>query len=174
MRMRVFLPTPHMKNVLDHAFIDKCVPVNSLLVTKAEVGVLLQIQARNNLLKNVSLLEDMPLLSVKNYSGVNALHLERQYKKESCEKFTVFHRQFVQHEGTPFFLKAYKFVNATHFKFEVTKARRRDEDDMMLKDVLESSVRLLEKIVGGATPWLLPCYMHQKDFVPVAGALTSL
>jgi hypothetical protein len=162
-----------MKSVLEHAFLDKVVPPihDDGRVTKGEVAVMLGRQAIKPVHRNIDKLTEVSKGQLYLWSGSYALHLYRQLQKKSSDKFTECEKKLIIHSRNLFLVRAYKFVDADYFKVEVTMAKPAEREYLLLRPLVEDSVRLLERIVGGASSWLLPSYMHRKDFTPVTDVL---
>mgnify|MGYP007032484200 CR=1 FL=1 len=171
-----YLPPMTMKDVLDFAYADKVVFADTSdpnAVTKAEVAALVSIQGLQTVYRNMEKLEEVSNGTLHAVSGPFALHIMRQLSKPSTDKLTEGMKKVVNHRGTHYLVRTYKFVDADYFKVEVTRAMPDHLNFMDLKTTVGGSVKLLRKVIGGGRMWLLPHYMSRKDFVPVTTILND-
>ncbi|MBU0766940.1 hypothetical protein KKF55_04125 [Patescibacteria group bacterium] len=167
--------SPVIRNkILQGVFIDKTVGTsddpeeNSL--TKEELAVLLELKALRGFNKNLEKINESrvstkELLAMTQSAKV--LHLISQLSNQSTDKKTEMQRGIYKYNNGMYLARSYKLVGNNYFKLEITKALIGKATSMDRRATALGSMKLMKVLLNGIEEFVLPYWLHNKDFTPL-------
>lgn len=165
------------KKVEDHAFIHSIghkvedfnwKPYETDKTTKIELAVLLSKDSLCQLKHNLNKLRKVEPKSIFKFKNRKlAPYLLYQYYKKSDDIFTEMKKEFIDYNSTIYFVRAYKFVWARHYKLEITKVNYSKWRYLNKHNAVHWMMKFMKNLTSWASKYMLPHYYHQWTYTTI-------